>query len=573
MDAKRSQWLIDKSEAISSEGMVTAMQPLAAEAGVEMLRKGGNAIDAAVATAFAVGVVEPFMSGLGGIAFLVYRDSSTGETFCLDGSTVLPKAIRPELFELLGEHERTGMYGWRKTKDDASEQGWLTPGVPGMPSMVGEAHRRWGKLPWADVLQPAIRLAEDGFEFNHYVAMLTASNYRKLHRYPESKRTFFHPDGAPLSPAFMGSGDVLKQPDLARTLKLIASDGVDVIYRGEIGRMIAEDMERNGGLITQDDLEAHTTQEFTPHRMTYRDHEIYGQLPNTGYPTVVEALQILEGFDIPGRPRHSPEAMHLIAESIRLAFIDRLRHLGDTELLPVPLQGAASREYAEHRRRNIDPERGGFDAQPGDPWPFDPSGNGPAASRSGNGGEGQTTHLNVIDGDHNMVSLTSTLGASYGSGVVIKGTGILLNNATMWFDPEPGAVTSIGPGKRVMSAASPMLILREGKPFAAIGAPGGRRVISALYQIAVNMIDYSMTPQEAISAPRVHSEGPSTEVSTRFPDEVFAHLERLGHQVVRRDETLSSNFFARPNGIMIDPASGDLRGGAFPYTPATALGV
>jgi gamma-glutamyltranspeptidase / glutathione hydrolase len=570
---KRSEWLIDKREASSPDGMVTAMQPLAAEAGAEILRKGGNAIDAAVATAFAVGVVEPFMSGVGGIAFLVYRDASTGQTVCLDGSTVLPRAMRPELFELLGEDQRSGMYGWRATKDNAAEMGWLTPGVPGMPGMVGEAHRRWGKLPWSEVLEPAIRLAEDGFEVNHYVAMMTASSYAKLHRVEESKRTFFKPDGSPLAPSIGGPGDVLKQPDLARTLHLIASEGVDVVYHGEIGQMIVEDMKRNGGLITQEDLDDFKVQEFTSHQMEYRGHQILGQLRNTGYPTVVEALQLLEGFDIAGMGFQSPDAMHLIVESIRHAFIDRLRYLGDKDLLPVPLEGAVSRDYAEQRRADIDPSRGTPDASPGDPWPFDPEGASQTAARSGNPGEGQTTHLNVIDRDHNMVSLTSTLGAFYGSGVVIKGTGITLNNATMWFDPEPGAVTSVGPGKRVMSAATPVLVLRDGKPFAAIGSPGGRRVISAVYQILVNMIDFDKSVQEAISAPRAHSEGRRTEISTRFPSEVIEHLERIGHDVVRREESLSTSFFARPSGIKVDQDKGELRGGVFPYTPATAAGV
>jgi gamma-glutamyltranspeptidase / glutathione hydrolase len=569
----RSEWLIDKSEAVSPGGMVTAMQPLAAEAGAEMLRKGGNAIDAAVATAFAIGVVEPFMSGLGGIAFLIYRDAKSGQTVCLDGSTVLPRAMRPELFELLGEDQRSGMYGWRATKDNASEEGWLTPGVPGMPGMIAEAHRRWGLLPWADVLEPAIELAEDGFEVNHYIAMMTTACYNKLHRVEESERTFFNPDGSPLSPPINGPGDVLKQPDLARTLRLIASDGVDVIYKGEIGQMIVDDMQRNGGLITQEDLDDFTVQEFAPHQMEYRGHQILGQLQNTGFPTVVEALQILEEFDIPGKGFHHPEGVHLIAESIRHAFIDRLRYLGDKDLQPVPLEGVVARAYTDQRRRDIDPSRATPDAVPGDPWPFDPEGAGQMPSRSGNPGDSQTTHMNVIDRDHNMVSLTSTLGAFYGSGIVIKGTGITLNNATMWFDPEPGAVTSVGPGKRVMSAATPVLVLKNGQPFATVGSPGGRKVISAVYQVLVNLIDYQMSMQPSISAPRLHSEGPRTEISTRFPAEILEHLERIGHNVVTRGETLSTNFFARPSGIMVDQASGELRGGVFPYTPATAVGV
>ncbi len=570
---KRSQWTIDKTEAVSPDGMVAAMQPEAAEAGAEMLRRGGNAIDAAVATALAVGVVEPFMSGLGGIAFLTYRDAATGQTIGLDGSTVLPRAIRPEMFEILPGGGTSGMYGWKATKDDAANSGWLTPGVPGMPALVGEAHKRYGRLPWKDVVQPAIRLAEEGYVVNHYIAMMTAASYAKLSKVPESRKTFIKPDGSPYSPPTGGPGDRLVQPDLARTLRLIAEEGPDVIYQGEIAQMIADDMARNGGLITMEDLAAHQTLDFEPHMMDYRGYQIYGQLQNNGYPTVLEALQILEGFDVASMGFQSAEALHVIIESLRRAFLDRLRYLGDAALMPIPMQGITSRDYAAERRASIDLNAATPGAEPGNPWNYEPADYEWRAERDSGAGEGHTTHISVIDRDHNMVSLTSTLGGMFGSGVVIAGTGITLNNATMWFDPEPGSVTSIGPGKRTMSAASQIVMLKDGKPFAAVGSPGGRRVISAVYQIVVNLIDYGLSIQPAISAPRIHSEGRASEVSTRIPDDVRNALRELGHEVVDREDSLSSSFFARPNGVMIHPDTGELHGGVFPFTPATAVGV
>jgi gamma-glutamyltranspeptidase/glutathione hydrolase len=570
---KRSVWIIDKSEAVSRDGMVAAMQPLAAEAGAEILRQGGNAIDAAVATALAVGVVEPFMSGLGGIAFLTYRDATTGKTFGLDGSTVLPRAIRPGMFEVLPDGGRSGVYGWKATKDDAANTGWLTPGVPGMPALIGDAHRRFGRLPWKDLVQPAIRLAEEGYELNHYIAMMFSASYERLGQFPESRKTFFKPNGAPYAPAIGGPGDLFVQKDLARTLRLVAEQGPDVIYRGEIAQMIADDMARNGGLITMEDLAAHQTLSFEPYGMDYRGYQIYGQLPNNGYPTVLEALQILEGFDVAAMGFQSTEAVHVIIESLRRAFVDRLRYLGDAALMPVPMQGIVARDYAADRRATIDTGRATPGAEPGDPWKYDPTDSDWRPERDSGAGEGQTTHISVIDRDHNMVSLTSTLGGNFGSRVVIKDTGITLNNATMWFDPEPGSVTSIGPGKRTMSAASQILMLKDGKPFAATGSPGGRRVISAVYQIVVNMVDYGMSVQQAISAPRVHSEGRTTEISTRIPETVREALRDMGHELLEREESLSNNFFARPNGVMINQETGDLHGGAFPYTPATAVGV
>lgn len=570
MDETRSQWRIDKSEAVAESGMVAAMQPLAAEAGAEMLRRGGNAVDAAVATAFAVGVVEPFMSGVGGIAFLTFR-SATGETICLDGSTILPRAIRPELFELLPQDQRAGMYGWRATKGDANNTGWLAPGVPGTPHLLGEAHQRYGRLAWREVLEPSIRLAEGGFPVNHYVALHTAAHYDLLSRIPESRRTFLSPSGAP--PAAMGRVDRLTQPDLGRTLRAIAEDGAETVYTGRVAELIAADMARNGGLISREDLAAHRTRSFAPTAVAYRELEIVGQLPQTGYPTVAEALEILEGFELARLGFQSVEATHLIAEALRRAMVDRLRFLGDPDLAPVPLQGVIDRRYAAARRAGIDPQRATPDAGPGDPWPFEAEATGATPARSGAPGEGQTTHISVIDKDRNLVSLTSTLGGTFGSGVVVKGTGILLNNAVTWFDPEPGSVTSIGPGKRVMSAAAPVVMLRDGKPFGALGSPGGRRVMSAIYQVIVNLTDFGLGIQEAISAPRVHSEGPALEVSDRLPTAVLEGLEALGHRLVLREDSLSQMHFARPNGIVIDPWDGRLHGGVFQFSPATAVGV
>jgi gamma-glutamyltranspeptidase / glutathione hydrolase len=571
----RSRWLIDKSEAVSRGAMVTAMHPLAAEVGAQILERGGSAIDAAIATAFAIGVVEPFMSGVGGIAFLVYRDAATGQTVCFDGSSVLPAAIRPEMFELLDPSQRTGMYMWRATRDDANNTGWLSPAVPGMPALMQDAHRRYGRLPWRELLQPAIRLAAEGFEVDFYVGMFIAANYERLHRCETSRRTFYKPSGAPLSPSTgFTPGDRLVQTDLARTLRLIAEEGADVVYRGEIARLIVEDMRRHGGLIAEADLAAHRTViHDRAAQVTYRDCEIYGQLENSGYATVVEAMNILEGFDVRRLGAQSVEAEHLIVEAVRRSFLDRLRFLGDSRLMPVPYQGMTSKAFADTRRATIDPGRATPNASHGDPWPFDAPEHAWVPARASAAGEGMTTHITVVDRDRNLVSLTSTLGMTFGSGVVVEGTGICLNNGTCWFDPEPGSVTSIGPGKRILSAASPVLVSRGGRPWLALGSPGGRRVISAVYQCLVNAIDFGLGMQAAVSAPRVHAEGPDTLISNRFPGPVIDGLRSLGHAVTVCEDDLGGGQFARPSGIMVDDRSGEVRGGVFQFTPATAVGI
>jgi gamma-glutamyltranspeptidase / glutathione hydrolase len=570
----RSQWLIDKSEATGDGGMVTAMHPLAAEAGASILKKGGNAIDAAIATAFAVGVVEPHNSGVGGIAFMVYNPADDpNKTICLDGTSVLPKSISPDEFNVLPGNETAGMYKWPATEDDANNTGWRTPAVPGMPSLAGEAHRRYGRLPWSDLLQPAIKLARDGFEIDFIGSLAITMAHASLAKFPSSKAIYFTSAGGPLLPAGMNPGDKVVQTELAWTLEEIADQGPDALYKGEVGKRLVQQMEKNGGLITEDDLLAHRTLEHTPTTITYGEFEIAAQIQNSGNATVLQALKILEGMNLSSIGFQTSKAAHIVLEAIRLAFRDRLRYLGDAEQMTVPYQGVISEEYAAVRRSEIDPERANPEAGPGDPWPFDPQERPAGEVRDSAAPGGQTTHLNVIDSDGNMVAMTSTLGSGFGSCVVVPETGILLNNATTWFDPRPGAVTSVGPGKRILSAASPMLIRRNGKPFAAIGAPGGRRIISAMTQVAINLMEYGKGMQESISAPRMHAEGPTSEVSDRFGSEVLGHMTSIGHQLEPRTEGINGGFFARPSGIQIDPESGKRRGGVFQYTNATAIAV
>jgi gamma-glutamyltranspeptidase / glutathione hydrolase len=571
---QRSQWIIDKSEAVGKGGMVTAMHPLAAEAGAEILKKGGNAIDAAIATAFAVGVAEPQSSGVGGIAFMAYSPANDPlTTICLDGTSVLPGNIRPDEFDVLPGDEVAGMYRWPATKDDANNTGWRASAVPGMPALMGEGHSRYGKLPWSDLLQPAIRLARHGFEIDPFGSLAITQSYPSLGRFPSSREIYFTSAGGPLMPVSMTPGDTLVQPELAWTLEQMAEHGPDALYSGEVGKRLVAEMEKNGGLITEDDLAAHRTLEHEAARITYGDFEISGQIENSGNATVFEALKILEGLNVSRCGFQTPEAAHLVLEAVRRAFRDRLRYLGDAEQMTVPYQGVISGEYATVRRDDINPALATPDAGPGDPWPFDPQDRPATDFRDSASPGGQTTHINVIDGDGNMIALTSTLGASFGSCVVVPGTGILLNNATTWFDPRPGAVTSVGPGKRILSAASPMLIRRNGKPFAAIGAPGGRRIISAMTQVALNLMEYGKGMQESISAPRMHAEGPASEVSERLGEKVLEALKSMGHVVEPRAEGINGAAFARPSGIQIDPETGELRGGVFQYTPATAVAI
>lgn len=574
--SKRTEYDYRKTEAVSNDGMAAAMHPLAAEAGAEMLERGGNAIDAAVAIGFAIGVVEPYNSGLGGIAVLVYYDAESGRSIAIDGTSPLPSAMRPEVFELTGDDERTGVYKWRAVKHDANNTGHLSVAVPGMPACLCEAHARFGTLPLAEVMAPAIRLAGEGFPIDWNVAHTIAMHMARLTRFPGTKEALFKSDGFPLVPeTFLTPADRLVQPWLADSLRRIAERGADGFYKGETARLIAEDMRANGGLLTEEDLAAYEVRTYEPGLVsTYRDYQLLASPVTNGAPTTFEMLNIVEGNRLYEWGQNSVNALHLIIEAQRRAYLDRFKYLGDPDFAPTPTEGIVSKAFAEARRATIDLARATPDAGPGDPWAYQDAPAEPVMASSGvAGGQGNTTHFTTVDRNRSMVSCVSTLGFYFGSGVVPPGAGMVLNNGVMWFDPEPGSMVSVGPGKRIMTAGTPVLALREGKPFLTIGAPGGRRVISGIFQCLLNVMEYGMGPADAIAAPRVHSEGPVVDVDTRLPDAVIDGLRDRGHDLILREETPVQSSFSRPNGIMVDPDTGVLRGGVVPFGPATAIGI
>jgi gamma-glutamyltranspeptidase/glutathione hydrolase len=577
MDLTQSQWIIEKREAVAEHGMVTAMHPLAAAAGVEILHAGGNAVDAAVATAFAIGVVEPFMSGVGGVAAMVMYSALDGRTVVVDGSSMAPAAARKDTFELAPPSSVGGMYGWRATLGDAQNTGYRAPIVPGQPACLLHAHQHYGsgRLSRAQVMAPAIRLAEEGFAVDPYQAQTIAFAQRRLRACPETLRTFFMADGTPPVPATMTrDADRLVQPDLAQTLRALADHGSAALYQGDIGERLVADLQANGGLISRDDLATYAVREYRPGlEIDYRGYRLLGLSPTSGSMTAFEALNILGHFDLAGFGAGSANAVHVIAEACRQAFLDRFTYLADPDQQPVPIDGLLSKDYAAQVAETIALDRARPEATAGDPWRFQ-SALAAAGARGGGGagGDGCTTHLNVVDADRNVVALTSTLGELFGSGVVAKGTGILLNNGMTWFDPEPGHVNSIRSRKRTLWAPTPTIVLRDAQPFLAIGAPGGRRIISALVQSLVNVLDFGLGVQAAVTTPRIHCEGPITEIDGRGAPETVAGLTSKGHRVRLVEEHSSAFRFARPGGIRIDPQTGHLSGGVHQFTPAWAMG-
>ena len=510
----RSQWHHSKTEPASRRGMVTAEHHHAAEAGAQMLRDGGNAVDAAVAAAFVMGVVEPFTSGIGGIAGLVIRRAD-GTVASVEGGTRAPLAARPDMFELAGGGARAGMYQWPAVKDGANIDGATSVTVPGQAAALCLALDRYGSLPRAHVMEPAIRLARDGFEIDWYVALSFAMYAERLWKAGDAKRIFFRPSGAPLRPPIgTEPSDRVVQADLARTLERIAKDGPDVLYRGEIAEAIVADVQASGGALGAEDLASYQARVGKPLETMYRGHRVITLDGLSGGPTVARALTVLDAFPVGREEQGGVEHLHLVAEALRASFLHRFSQLAD-----------------------------------------------------------HTTHLNAIDNDRTMVSLTQTLGQGFGSGFVPKGTGIVLVDGMTWFDPVPGHPNSIAPGKRVLWAGSPTLIVRGDTPLLAVGAPGGRKIMSAVTQAIVNVVDFGDGPQDAVNRPRVHDEGEGLLVDSRIPEDVREGLAALGHQVEVKEETLMSAWFARPNAILVDPKTGTLRGGTDQNKPAVAVGL
>ena len=571
MTTSRSVRVIRKDEAVAEHGMVTAMHPLAAEAGVEILERGGNAVDAAIATALAVAVVEPFMNGLGGCCYAVVHEKRSGRTFCVDGSAVAPAAAREDLFELADPSEESvGLYGWPATKDQASETGYRAPCVPGTPAALGLLHREGGSIPWATLFEPARRLAE-GYPVDEYVFAQTAASASRLSAFPETLAVFFGAGGTLLAPSFKAHAPtLLRQPALGATLETLAEEGADAFYTGALARAAVDHLSERGGLLTEDDYASYEARLQEPLWCAYRDHRVATLPESSGGPTLACALSLLDGFE----PNDdAARSVHLVAEALRLAFLDRFEFLGDRDSVPVPLAGLLSDGYLSERRRLIEPDGPSpADVPTGDPWRHDPG--APDALPGGADSPDQhTTHLNVVDGDGNFVALTGTLGGRYGSGVTVPATGVVLNNGMMWFDPEPGKVASLAAGKRALHAAAPALLFDGDGPRAAVGSPGGRMIMSAVAQVLVHLVDRGVGIQDAIETPRVHREAArKVSLDSRFPDAVREGLVARGHEIQTATESFMSAYFGRPSGIRVEPTTGRLHGGVEPYRVSAAVG-
>jgi gamma-glutamyltranspeptidase/glutathione hydrolase len=512
-------------------------------------------VDASVATLFALSVVEPMMVSPFGAGFFTIRDGRTGDVAFLDDYAVVPFVSTPDMFDpILGDLDFN-------TTDGANMAGYRSVATPGALAGWAEAVRRFGRLSLAQTIEPAIRYAAAGFSASEYLVRSITSAARDLARFPASADVFLPGGKVP------AVGDRIVRADYARTLQQIADEGPATMYTGALARVIVDDMRANGGLITLEDLAAYRVIERAPVRGTYRGYEIISTAPpSSGGTHIVQLFNLLESFPV-GKGELAfgqPGYVHLLAEGLKIAFADRRRYMADPDRVDVPVAQLVSREYAERRRAGLSMSR----AQDHAHGEF---ANAPAMVGAGLGSHDgvNTTHCTVIDDEGTIVSATQTLQSGFGSRVTTPGTGMLLNNHMSLMDPTPGNTNSIEPGKRVLSSMSPTIVLKDGKPFMALGTPGGKRIFAAVAQGILNVIDHGMSLQEAFEAPRLWTEGVALELEDGFANlgELRSALSGMGHQVKVVDKVAGGM-----NGVLLDSA-GLLHGAACWRADGVPIGV
>jgi gamma-glutamyltranspeptidase / glutathione hydrolase len=534
-----------KSPVHVSHGMVVAAEPLAARVGQKILEQGGNAIDAAVATGFALAVTYPGAGNIGGGGFMVIRFAD-GRTAAIDYREQAPAAAARRMYL-----DSAGNF-----LPEKSTYGHLAVGVPGSVAGMLEALKKFGTMNRAAVMAPAIALAGNGFPLHSRLASSLKSMIPSFSKFPGSVRSFTHNGAA------MREGEMWKQPDLAGTLRLIARNGEDGFYRGRVADQLVAEMKRGGGLITHSDLEHYRPVFRDVVRGTYRGYDILSMSPpSSGGIALIQLLNILEPFDLHAYGWNSAKTVHVMTEAMRRVYADRAEFLGDPEFYSVPLRELVSKQYADVRRSSIDTLRAS-----------------PSASISHGNPVGhesnETTHYSVADKYGNCVSVTTTLNGGYGSCVTVEGAGFLLNNEMDDFSAKPGTpnmfgligneANAIAPGKRMLSSMTPTIIVKNNEPFMVIGSPGGSTIITTVLQVILNVVDFGMNIQQAVDAPRIHHQWlPDILYYEKgaLSEETIAKLRGMGHTLEQRAGTqgLAEGLLFDAKKKTIDGAS-DSRG-------------
>ncbi len=504
-DRTATTFTCQKQPAAGSRGMVVSNHPLASAAGAEMLAAGGNAIDAAIATLFALTVVEPMMIGIigGGMAHIRLAD---GSHRFIDGQSTVPAMVKPDTYR-----SRPGSaHDVFDTVDDENLTGPKAVAVPGSLKAWCETLRHFGTMSLADVMQPAIKHASRGYLVTPYLHECIGDGAKEMLQ-DKPISAIYLPKGEPLQ-----AGERVVQAEYAETLTYISKHGENALYQGPLGDILVDYMKTHGGFIRKEDLTNYKTVERLPIRCDYRGWEILGPPPPAASGVhITEMLNILEGFDLRALGFGTPETVHLIAEVLKIAFADRAAASGDPDYINVPVERLTSKDYAGERRRALDRARAqkwGADVQQLE--------------------SATTTHMTAADCFGNVVASTQTINNLFGAKFLIPGLGTVPNNYMNLFDPRPGHALSLAPGKRVTTSMSPVMALRDGELVYALGLPGGKRIFPSAMQALINLIDHGMSLQEAVEAPRVWTEGNALEVEQAIPQAVREKLRAMGHAVV-----------------------------------------
>jgi len=531
-------------------GMVVSTNETASQIGIEILKKGGNAVDAAVAVSYALAVVYPQAGNLGGGGFMLVR-MADGEVAAIDHRETAPgKAHRNMYLDENGD-----------VIPEKSVRGYLASGVPGTVAGLSCALEKYGTMPLSTLIEPAIDLAENGFQISRAFARLLRNRESLFKRFPEAGSIFLKENG------FYEPGDVLLQKDLARTLRIIAEEGPDAFYRGEIADLIVKEMAENGGIITMEDLASYEPVIRKPVTGSYKGYTVYSMPPaSSGGIALIQLLNILEGFDIKKTGFNSSQTIHLMVEAEKRVYADRGKYLGDTDFVDVPVKELTSKRYAQKIRELINQNAAtpSEDVEAGNPFP--------------NEGE-HTTHFSIVDKDGNAVSFTTTLNSYFGSGVVVTEAGFFMNNEMDDFSSKPGSpniygliegeANSIEPGKRMLSCMTPTIVTKDDKLFMVVGSPGGSTIITTVLQVILNVIEHGMDIQEAVDAPRFHHQWkPDVIQYEKFTlsKDVMENLKKMGHTLELRGD------YGDAHAIVVDGKNKIYFGGADSRQEGKAIG-
>lgn len=533
-------------DATSTKAMATASKYEVSQVGAEIMAKGGNAVDAAVAMGFALGVCEPFTSGLGG-GGLATIHTAEGENFFIDFREVAPAAATLDLYvDASGENNGN------------TKEGGLASGVPGEVAGLLYLLEHHGTMSREEVMEPAIRIANEGFTVSAYCANAISDAYEKTQKFPEMSKVYLDENGLPWE-----EGSVITNPDLGKALQLIADQGADAFYKGEIGEAMVATLAKYDGVMTMEDLAGYEVHELKPVTGDYRGYTVISSPPpSSGGTHLIEILNILENFDVASMEVNSAEYVHLFAETFKLAFADRAKYMADTNFVSVPLGGLTSQDYADKRAQDIDLNVAMEQAAPDDPSPYEHT---------------DTTHFSVADVDGNCVAITKTINYYFGSGVMVDGYGFMMNNQMDDFSTDSESVNKIEPGKKPLSSMSPTVVLKpDGSPFLVLGTPGGSRIFSGVAEVISRVIDSKMDLHTAISVPKIWNCSNKNNLQYENPlkgyeqyaltDETIAKLTEMGHGELK---TAASGAFQ----CIMFMDDGTLYGTADPRQDGKAVGV